>query len=113
MIYNFSVLFKDEVVADVHMDTDKNESSIKRYQLSPKQPFMCDRQDIPYIFMFLESRCFDNGRPDLPDILEAHGMTENNPYEWNRKTHGVMYNNFWWLRFPGEHLQWDDVKVRG
>ena len=50
MVYDFSVLFKDELVADVHINTEKNESSIKRYHLGPKQPFMCDRQDIFYIF---------------------------------------------------------------
>ena len=50
MVYDFSVLFKDELVADVHINTEKNESSIKRYLLGPKQPFMCDRQDIFYIF---------------------------------------------------------------
>ncbi|MFR0757462.1 MAG: hypothetical protein ACLSHV_13140 [Hominisplanchenecus sp.] len=113
MVYDFSVLFKDELVADVHINTEKNESSIKRYLLGPKQPFMCDRQDIFYISGFLESRCFENARPDLKKILAAHGMTENNPYEWNRRTHGVMFNDFWWLRFPGEKLTWDDVNVRG
>ena len=50
MVYDFSVLFKDELVSDVHINTEKNESSIKRYLLGPKQPFMCDRQDIFYIF---------------------------------------------------------------
>ena len=112
MIYDFSVYFKDELVSDVHIDTEKNETSIKRYVLGPKQPFMCDRQDIYYIYDFLESRCFENGRPDLPKILAAHGLTENNPYEWCRKTHGVMYNDFWWIKFPGETIKWDDVKVR-
>lgn len=112
MIYDFEVLFKNEIVADVHIDTEQNESSIKRYQLGPKQPFMCQRQDIPYIYMFLESRCFENGRPDFPKILAAHGMTDNEPCEWNRKTHGVMYNDYWWLRFPDENITWDDVKVR-
>ena len=29
MVYDFSVLFKDELVADVHINTENNESSIK------------------------------------------------------------------------------------
>ena len=28
MVYDFSVLFKDELVADVHINTEKNESSL-------------------------------------------------------------------------------------
>ena len=109
MIYDFSVYFKDECIADVHIDTEKNETSIKRYILGPKQPFMCERQDIHYIYGFLESRCFDNGWPDTPPILKAN---ETNPYEWCRKTHGIMYNDFWWIRFPDENITWNDVKVR-
>ena len=112
MIYDFSVYDKDDLLADVHMDTDRNESSIKRYVLDARQPFMAPREDIPYIYDFLESRCFENSRPDLPKILAAHGMTENNPYEWCRKGHGVMYNDYLWLKFPGESLTWKDVKVR-
>ena len=64
MVYDFSVLFKDELVADVHINTEKNESSIKRYLLGPKQPFMCDRQDI-FIFLVFWS-------PDvlrMPDLI--------------------------------------------
>lgn len=80
MIYDFSVYFKDECIADVHIDTEKNETSIKRYILGPKQPFMCERQDIHYIYGFLESRCFDNGWPDMPPILKAN---ETNPTHMN------------------------------
>lgn len=112
MLYDFSVFFKNELVADVHIDTAKKESSIKRYLLGPKQPFMCDRQDIHYIYGFLESRCFENARPDIDKILAAHGMTSNNPYEWCRKTHGVMYNDFWWIKFRDEDITWNDVRVR-
>ena len=112
MIYDFSVYDKDDLLADVHMDTYRNESSIKRYVLDARQPFMALREDIPYIYDFLESRCFENSRPDLPKILAAHGMKENNPFEWCRKGHGVMYNDYLWLKFPGENLTWKDVKVR-
>lgn len=113
MKYDFSVMYKDELVADVKLDTmDADSTSIKRYILGPKQPFMCNREDVPYIYDFLESRCFENGRVDLPEILKAHNMTENNPYIWCRKTHGVKYSDYWWIKFPGEELEWKDVSVR-
>ena len=54
MTYDFSVLFKNEIVADVHINTDSNETAIKRYVSGPKQPFMCSRNDINYIYSFLE-----------------------------------------------------------
>ena len=86
MNYNFSIYFMDEIVSDVYMNTDEKKVDIKKYVTGPKQPLMSDRNDVEYVYNFLKSRCFSNGRPDLQNILKEHGMESNNPYEWNRKT---------------------------
>lgn len=39
-------------------------------------------------------------------------MENNNPWEWVRISHGVMFDDFLWIRFPGENLTWEDVKIR-
>lgn len=113
MIYDFEAYFLDEKAAQVHMDTDKREVSVKRYVHGPKQPFHADLETVDYIHSFLKSRCFDDSRPDLPEILALYGMTSNNPYEWNKKTHGVKHKDFWWLKFPGEKdIKWADMNPR-
>lgn len=112
MVYKFSVLFLDEIVADVMIDIGKNFCTIHRHVSGPKQPFMAEIDSVDYVYKFLHSRCYDDARPDLSEILKIHGMTSNNPYEWCRKTHGVKYQDFWWVRYPGETLTWSDVNPR-
>jgi len=60
----------------------------------------------------MEMRCWEKGRPDINEILNHLGLSEYNPYEIVRKTHGVSYNDFIWFRFPGEKLTSKDVLVR-
>ena len=46
-------------------------------------------------------------RPDIMEILKNIGLSEYNPYEIVKHTHGVSYNDFIWFRFPGEKLNCD------
>ena len=39
-------------------------------------------------------------------------VSEYNPWEIVKKTHGVMFEDFIWVRFEGEALVWEDVKIR-
>ena len=109
----FTVMHKDEPVAHVKISEDKKQVSIEKLiPDSYKQPFCGDREDIFRVYDFLESRCYENGRADLAEILEMAGMCENNPWEWIKRTHGVVYEDFIWIRFPGENLEWKDVAIR-
>lgn len=45
-------------------------------------------------------------------LLEHLGLKEFNVYEILKKTHGVDVDDFSWIRFSGEDIAWDDVKVR-
>lgn len=116
-MYNFSVLWKNEVVADVSIteepDGFKTLNFIRRYTDDVgKQPFGGTRLDLPRVYEFLENRWFERGRPDVPWQLEGLGLTEYNPWEIVKKTHGVMFEDFIWVRFEGEKLVWEDVKIR-
>lgn len=112
MIYDFSIYFFDELVTDVHMNLETSEVYMTKYVLGMKQPFMAERCDVTYVYDFLKSRCFNDARPDLPEILKVYGMKSNDPYEFCRKSHGVMYKDFWWLKYPGEDIKWDDINPR-
>ena len=60
----------------------------------------------------LKMRCWDPGRPDIRELLAACGLTKYVPLDIERKTHGVSYNDFLWIIFPGEDLRAEDVLVR-
>ena len=116
-MYNFSVLWKNEVVAEVSVTEDekgfKTLNYIKRYTEDiAKQPFGGDRLDLPRVYEFLENRWFERARADVPEQLEYLGLTEYNPWEIVKKTHGVMFEDFIWIRFEGENITWEDVKIR-
>lgn len=117
-MYQFSVLWKDEIVADVSVaeseDGFKSLNYIRRYTDDVgKQPFGGTRLDLERVYEFLESRWFERGRPDVPQQLQYLGLSEYNPWEIVKKTHGVMFEDFIWVRFEGENLIWRDVKIRG
>ncbi|MCD8019660.1 MAG: hypothetical protein LUF92_08815 [Clostridiales bacterium] len=107
----FTVMFQDTEVAKVTLD--KKKTIIEKYVPdSYCQPFGGPRQDRLRVYEFLESRCYENERGDLKEILEQASLTSNNPWEWVRITHGVTWEDFFWIRFPGENLKWKDVRVR-
>lgn len=111
----FTVMCENEEVAIITLSKDHKYCNIERLTMKfPQQPFQnVDNNTIEYVYMFLKTRCYDDNRVNLKEILEAHGMTWNNPWEWCRKTHGVNYDDYWWIRYPGEEdLRWEDVKVR-
>ena len=91
---------------------------IKYIEDSPMQPFCgitdaSSRQAMTNRFFgFLESRCYENNRADLPYILKQAGLTSNNPYEWIHVCHGVTWEDFFWVRFDDEEIAWDDVRIR-
>lgn len=110
-VSDFTVLYRDTPVADVVIS--ENHTAIKKYVPdSCIQPFGGERQDMARIYDFLESRCYENGRADLKEILAQAGMTWNNPWQWAHVAHGVTWEDFLWIRFPGEDLKWEDVRIR-
>lgn len=111
--YNFMVMYKNEEVAFVHVSADHKEVSIKKIMPDGmKQVFNGSKLDLERVYSFLKERCFEDGYTDLENVLEKVGMTSNNPWEWNRKTHGVTWEDYFWVKFEGENIVWEDVKWR-
>ena len=109
---NFTVMYKDEAVARV--EYSGGSPLIKKYTSLPaKQPFIGNYEPKRMVYDFLKSRCFDNGRADLGKILLAAGLSSNDPYEWCIKTHGVTYDDMFWIKYDGEVLTWTDMNPRG
>lgn len=101
--------WKDEKTATVRLD-DKY-AYINRYTTNPtRQLFYADKITRFEFGEILEDRCWDKNRPDINTILELLGIDEYNPYEICKRTHGKMYQDKIWFRFPGELLTYEEVK---
>ncbi len=112
-MYNFTVMHKDQAVAEVFISDDRKQVTINK--LVPDsiiQPFGGSDLSLHRVYGFLKSRCYEDGRVDLKEILRQAGLTENDPWKWNRITHGVMWEDEMWIRFENEELRWEDVRWR-
>lgn len=109
----FTIMHCNEAATEVFISDDKKEVVIRKLiPDSLRQPLSGNKLDLERVYDFLKSRCYEDGRADLPEILSQAGLTSNNPWRWMRITHGVTYDDMFWIKFPGEDLRWEDVKVR-
>ena len=110
--YSFEVFWKDTLSARVSVR--RNRVYVTRLIRHPvRQLFSADQISRNQLNSVLRMRCFDENRADAKEKLRTLGLQSYNPLEIVKKTHGVSYNDFLWIRFPGEELTAKDVLVRG
>lgn len=108
---DFSVMWENEKTADVHVDGSK--VIIKRYVLHPAKQIFCKDEMTRYeLGQIMRTRCWDEHRDGLKRLLKAIGLSEYNPYEICRKTHGVMFQDKIWFCYKGEQLSYEDVAIK-
>lgn len=109
--YSFEVYWKNVLTAKVSVRKDRVQ--VKRLVFHPiRQLFSADRISRNHLNEVLRLRCFEENRADAAEKLRALGLSHYNPLEIVRKTHGVSYNDYIWIRFPGEKLTAKEVLVR-
>ena len=61
----------------------------------------------------LEKRCFPKERYNCRQLLQDAGLDYYNPLDIVKKTHGVMADDLFWIRFEGEGPElWDTINPR-
>ena len=86
---------------------------MSRFSENPVKQLFAERKMTRYqLGKIFELRCPEKGRPDIDELLQGLGLSEYDPYEIVKKTHGVSYNDYIWFRFPGEKITSKDVLVR-
>lgn len=110
LLYSFDYLYLDTVLAhcDVYggnvICTNFTESIIDRpFGASEK----VDRKELEELWKY---RCFPKTRANMRELV-LDLPSGYNRFEIVRRTHGVMSDDCYWVRFDGEEdLCWDDVK---
>ena len=69
--YKFTVLWKNDIMADIELYDKRRKVRIKKYKNT------------------------------FPENLKGLGIEKYNPYKIVMITHGVMWEDFQWIRFPG------------
>ena len=111
---NFEVLLRDCVVAVVKYKG--TEVSVTQFTIDfMLQPFpQLVNRPITHkdIDEFFEDRCFPESRFNCRQLLKDLEIDFYEPSLIVQKTHGVQFDDYFWLRFEGEGLCFNDIKVR-
>ena len=108
----YDVMDRDEIVCIVELDRSRKNikfNKIKKDGIG--QPFSGNRLNLERFYSFLKDRCYEDGRADLDRILEKANLTSNNPYEFIKLSHGVTYEDTFWIKLHDEKIKWKDVKL--
>ena len=106
-------MYLNEIVAIVKLSLDKKHIEYTKVKEDGVyQPFSGDKLDLERFYRFIKSRCYEDNRADISNILKIMNLKSNNPYEVIEITHGVTFEDFFWIKKDYENLKWEDVKVR-
>ncbi len=108
-IRDFTLLWKDEPIADVRIVG--NNAIIERYVQNPaKQIVFADTIPLLTFGEIIRSRCWEQSRPDIAQLLHFINLPEFDPYRIVAKTHGLTAQDPLWFRFKGEKLNYNQVR---
>lgn len=111
--YEFKVYYKDELTASVVLDYENNTVDYERYtHINTHVPYAFDDPTVEQMEAFIKSRCMDYKREQLQEYLSDLEIDVYDEFEIVKKTHGVMWEDLIWLKFPDEELAWKDVRIR-
>jgi hypothetical protein len=61
---------------------------------------------------FFEHRCFPRDRLNVRQLLTELGLNKYDPYEIVRKTRGQMFDDYYWIRFDGDKVEYKYIMLR-
>jgi hypothetical protein len=111
----FEVLEHDDVIAKVNVDYVNQKVEVWQDEnVSPVfLPFPNKQQiSVGDVLDYFESRCFPRTRHHADQILQSLGLKEYVASDIVKQTHGVLYDDYIWIRFSNEELSCADVHPR-
>jgi len=111
----FQYMHKNTVLADVVFDRQNRSISCVNYTDDiTLRPFGRRAEPTPDDLLdFLESRCFPRERRNCEQLLADLGLTGYVPLSIAKKTHGRQLEDYCWIKFAGEELDYErDIKLR-
>ena len=112
--YSFKTYWKDMLTSEVTVTQDG--ISFKNHIDNPIMIPFGVRTSATFddLEEFFEDRCFPRERVNCKDILRRLGLDCYEPELICRKTHGMQFDDFLWIKFDNDDsgLCWDDIKLR-
>ena len=114
-LLRFQYMHRDTVAADVAVDFENRRvTCVNHTDDVTLQPFGAkDNPNMADVGEFFESRCFPRERRNCDQLLADLGLDYYTPLGIVRKTHGRLLEDYCWIRFEGEELDYErDIKLR-
>lgn len=109
----FDWMLINTVVAHVEVNRETKEVTCQEFTDEIPYKFLGRRpKTIQSVLNKFRDRCFEEGRPDKEEILASMGLTQYNPFDIVKCTHGHTNRDDLWIRFEGEDLEYfRDINV--
>ena len=92
-----------------HKVIKSNTTEVPEWRIPFRFEEYVTNEDLTELFL---DRIFEQARQDRNKILDILGLDGYNPLEIAKKTHGVLYDDFEWMRFGDEEVTFEDVRIR-
>lgn len=110
---SFDYMWKDQAVARVEFDMISGEGRVAIMGDGPfDDPFRKPVVSHKELWDFFEWRCFPRARYDAKRILRDLEVDFYEPYQIVLKTRGQQYDDFYWIRFDGDTVGYEEIKLR-
>lgn len=98
------------------LDVDYEHETVSNYHLYTDNwfvaPFGFGEVSYGTFLGFLESRCPSPNRYDIKKILEMWRIFRYDPVSICKHTRGLLFDDFLWIKFEGDDVTYDDIKIR-
>lgn len=108
---SFDYMFRDKKVAHVELLSNL-EVKCERYSTDVLDNPLPQGETAEKLLEMFEDRCFPRTRANADELVKRLGLEVYDPIGIVRKTHGIQFDDFYWIRFEGEDITWEDVKIR-
>lgn len=115
---SFTIMQRDEPLMHIHWEELARYATVEHYtdEIDMKFPPTLYAEDNKIsakdLLAYMERRCVPRDRIGIEEILRAHNMRFYDPVAICRVGHGVRWEDYVWLKFDGEEIEWKDVRVR-
>lgn len=110
-ILDFEYYEKDKLCTRVHVDYNNQEVHVENFTDDiVAQAFGNNKVTIDSVDEFFKDRVFAESRIDKDVLLNILGLKVFDAESIARKTHGMLVNDLFWVRFDNEDLTYEDIK---
>ena len=109
----FDVMFKDDLCVEVTVDRVNKELTLKNHtKIGFYNPFKMPNPKMSDVIDYIENRCFPETRANAEYLLKELGLKCYDPIDITRVTRGLMMDDHFWIRYEGDDVKYEDIRVR-